>query len=275
MLGIVVRVVMAVCGASAAWKSVRTVWLHSSAAGWRVESPALMRFRVLRVCVTVFYHTAIVAFLLADMLGEFHISLLFAHASFSTEWPISSYNPIALGIVYPSRTLCFPVARRSPRFQIDLRELMQALKQERTATDVLGKRGPWQKRRRPAGDKDGDEEGGAGGQETFVAPSSEKGNSPEAEGETIGGPQAGLGAEPDGEVEGDEAAAREGRPLFSLEEAESLTSFLVESQQAFSLINVADIQHGEAPWSVSTVLSRSRTPGYDSHWVSYSQDSVL
>lgn len=35
------------------------------------------------------------------------------------------------------------------------------------------------------------------------------------------------------------------RPLFSREEAESLTAYLVESQQAFSLVNVADIQHGE------------------------------
>ncbi|CAM9155421.1 unnamed protein product [Scytosiphon promiscuus] len=36
----------------------------------------------------------------------------------------------------------------------------------------------------------------------------------------------------------------EERPLFSPQEAESLAAFLVDSQKAFSLINVADIQHG-------------------------------
>lgn len=38
---------------------------------------------------------------------------------------------------------------------------------------------------------------------------------------------------------------KEERSLFLPQEAEALTAFLVERQKAFSLINVADIQHGE------------------------------
>ncbi|CBN78026.1 hypothetical protein Esi_0082_0041 [Ectocarpus siliculosus] len=41
-----------------------------------------------------------------------------------------------------------------------------------------------------------------------------------------------------------EDSSREEMPLFSLQEAEFMIAFLMESQQAFSLINVADIQRG-------------------------------
>lgn len=47
------------------------------------------------------------------------------------------------------------------------------------------------------------------------------------------------------EADQETGAERGERGLFSVEEANALTAYLVESQQAISLLNVADIQHGE------------------------------
>lgn len=112
--------------------------------------------------------------------------------------------------------------------QIDLEELMEALKHERTAIAVLNKEDTRQQPQENAGD----------GDETNVVESSMSptgGGGHNAEGEEVEG--AGGGGGPDVE--------KEEKAVFSPEEAESMTAYFVESQQAFSLLNVADIQHGE------------------------------
>lgn len=60
----------------------------------------------------------------------------------------------------------------------------------------------------------------------------------------VGGPGGAPVATQSGVVEGGDSLDKE-KPLFLANEADSLIAHLVESQQAFSLINVADIQHGE------------------------------
>lgn len=46
-------------------------------------------------------------------------------------------------------------------------------------------------------------------------------------------------------IDTEQGAERKERGIFSVEEANSLTSYVVESQKAFSVISVVDIQHGE------------------------------
>ncbi|CAM9854802.1 unnamed protein product, partial [Ectocarpus sp. 12 AP-2014] len=163
---------------------------------------------------------------------------------------------------------------------IDLQELMHALKQERTAKTVLGK-SDRRTKERPQGqrgsglasesnnnndDNDDDDDDkihdGRGGnynatdsveEEDAVGGESGDGDSEEK------GEGAGEGNEPSPETEKQadretaaalqgqpqqEDSSREEMPLFSPQEAESMIAFLMESQQAFSLINVADIQRG-------------------------------
>lgn len=49
----------------------------------------------------------------------------------------------------------------------------------------------------------------------------------------------------DGDNEERGASDKEERSLFSVDEADAFTAYFVESQQACSLLNVADIQHGK------------------------------
>lgn len=111
----------------------------------------------------------------------------------------------------------------SPR-QIDLEELMKALKHERSAVAVLNKDDKRQQPQQDAGDSD---------ERTVIESAmmplmAERGD---AEAEEV----VGVGS----------SADKEEKAVFPPEEAGSLTTYLVESQQAFSLLNVADIQHGE------------------------------
>lgn len=119
-------------------------------------------------------------------------------------------------------TMNLPLTTLLP--QIDLEELIQALKQERAAIGVLSKVEQQEPSR--------------------VASDAVK--------ETGGT----LETEQDGVVGKEGKADKEEKPVFSCEEAKSFTDYLVESQQAFSLINVADIQHGEN-FLLNTCTSKS------------------
>ncbi|CAM9493322.1 unnamed protein product [Ectocarpus fasciculatus] len=166
---------------------------------------------------------------------------------------------------------------------IDLQELMHALKQERTAKTVLGS-GDRRTKETPQGqrgiglasesnnnnnDDDGDDgddddgtyDGGGGNnnatdsveEENAVGEESGAGD-PEEKGEGTGkgnelspGTEKQAGRETATFLQGQpqqEDRSREEMPLFSPQEAEFMIAFLMESQQAFSLINVADIQRG-------------------------------
>lgn len=147
---------------------------------------------------------------------------------------------------------------------------MQALKQERTAKTVLNKgkgkgkdshgleQHPEPEESQPGSGGVAPESGNAGDGHEKPAESTGQ-NAPTAakqsrSGDCVGGEEEG-GASSRAEETIDETIAsdqgqqrqgdKEERPLFSPQEAESLTAYLVESQQAFSLINVADIEHGE------------------------------
>ncbi|CAM9723875.1 unnamed protein product, partial [Ectocarpus sp. 8 AP-2014] len=164
---------------------------------------------------------------------------------------------------------------------IDLQELMHALKQERTAKTVLEK-SDRRTKERPQGqrgsslasesnnnnsnnDDDDDDDkihDGRGGnnnatdaveEENAVGGESGDGDS-EGNGEGAGEgnePSPGTGKQADRETAAalqgqpqQEDSSREEMPLFSPQEAEFMIAFLMESQQAFYLINVADIQRG-------------------------------
>lgn len=114
---------------------------------------------------------------------------------------------------------------------------MQALKQERTAKAILNKdgvdRGQKQRNKKDANSRGSDVEG----KQASDAQSSDKAGQPEttpAEEEQTA--VLGVGTH----------LHKEDRPLFRPKEVESVTTYLVESQQAASLVNVADIQHGES-----------------------------
>lgn len=107
---------------------------------------------------------------------------------------------------------------------------MKALKHERSAVAVLNKDDKRQQPQQDAGDRD---------ERTVVESAmmllmAERGDAEAEDGVGVGG----VGGE-------GRSADKEEKAVFSPEEAESLTTYLVESQQAFSLLNVADIQHGE------------------------------
>ena len=130
----------------------------------------------------------------------------------------------------------------SPPSQIDPNELMQALKQERTAKAILNKDSvDLGRKQRNKNANIGSS--GVEGKQPSDARSSESSLSPREAGQPA-----------DTTPEAKEAAVvgagkpllKEERPLFEPGEVESLTAYLVESQQAASLINVADIQHGES-----------------------------
>lgn len=151
--------------------------------------------------------------------------------------------------------------------QIDLEELMRALKQDRTAKTVLnnskGKgKGKGSHGLKQSPEKASDSDNVGDGQKQ-PAESTEE-NVPTAKesrsSDPVGAEELEVGGEGGesssrAETKAHETTAAEQRqqrqddkediPLFSLEEAESLTAYLVESQQAFSLINVADIQRGK------------------------------
>lgn len=154
--------------------------------------------------------------------------------------------------------------------QIDLEELMHALKQERTAKKVLskGKHGPEQRQDLAEKDKpgsggvasdgdngdDGHKEPAESSEDNVSATKGSRSNGSVGAEELEGAGEGGESSSRAEETVNDTSAAeqrqklqddKKERPLFSLEEAESLTAYLVESQQAFSLINVADIQRGE------------------------------
>lgn len=151
---------------------------------------------------------------------------------------------------------------------------MSALKQERTTKNVLDKDGRRQKKRaqgksgsevvsdNPDDNNDGNVTvTGAGtdadtGKKMPEDAVNESGSPVESGASDIDGGGIGNGegagsvghaGEQTSEVTGQQQQqdSKEERSLFSPEEAESLTSYLVDSQQAFSLINVADIQRGE------------------------------
>lgn len=178
----------------------------------------------------------------------------------------------------PSRSMTTrPINRNdvSPRQhennQIDLEELMRALKQERTTKNVLDKDGHRRKNlaecqsgSEVVSDNNPDDHSDDSGKIEPEYSATERGAPVESGAiDTDGGGMGrGEGGEPSSQAEeqtSEVAAAvvvqgqqqqqqqdsKEERPLFSPEEAESLTSYLVESQQAFSLLNVADIQRGE------------------------------
>lgn len=131
----------------------------------------------------------------------------------------------------------------SPPFQIDRSELIQALKQERTAKTILNRgsvdRGEKQRDKNVNSSGDVEEKQGADAQ------------SPR---KSLSHPSQGGAGHPDTTSEAEQTAVlgsekrpdKEERPLFSVEEVESVAAYLVESQQAASLINVADIQHSES-----------------------------
>lgn len=133
--------------------------------------------------------------------------------------------------------------------QIDPNELMQALKQERTAKAILNRdsvdRGQKQRKKDASSSGDVEEEQGV--------------NDAQSPGISLRNPSRGQDGQPDTTSEAGQTAVlgrekrpdKGERPLLSVEEVESVTTYLVESQQAASLINVADIQHGE---SVNIVL---------------------
>lgn len=152
--------------------------------------------------------------------------------------------------------------------QIDLEELMHALKQERATKYVLDNDG--RRRKQHAQVKNGSEgvsnspDNDRDGNDKILPEASvhESGSPSEPEaigtdGRGEGGGNGGGGLSQAEEqtskvvastvVQGQQQQqdSKEEKPVFSPAEAESLTSYLVESQQAFSLINVADIQHGE------------------------------
>ncbi len=156
---------------------------------------------------------------------------------------------------------------------------MSALKQERTAKAVLGKqkgrdkdKGEGEDGHDPSRRQEGNQTediGGGDGVGVANADAKKDGSVESAEENTAsdaGEPGAddseeagkrGDSLSPDGEEEAHDAGTtdqrqqqqqlddKEEKPLFSPGEAESLTTYLVERQQAFSLVNVADIQHGE------------------------------
>lgn len=120
---------------------------------------------------------------------------------------------------------------------------MQALKQERTAKAILNKDGvDWGQKQQ---DKNASSSGDAETKQGVDAQSPRKSLRNRSQGEA---------GQPDATSEADQAMVsarekrpeKEQRPLFSVEEVESVTAYLVESQQAASLINVADIQHSES-----------------------------
>lgn len=162
--------------------------------------------------------------------------------------------------------------------QIDLEELMHALKQERTAKTVLNRSKGRDKRKgnRQGKDNQGQEQrqqerqpgsGGVASDSDTVCDHHEKSaesaeeNVSTAEELRSGEPPVGAralegGGSPsraEGRVNENATAEqnqqhqddKEERPLFSPREVESLAAYLVESQQAFSLVNVADIQRGK------------------------------
>ena len=131
--------------------------------------------------------------------------------------------------------------------QIDLDELIQAFKKQRTATNYLNRDSPRGPPESSLGGGSGEIEAG----DSMMSPG--KGPAPRprgAENEGI----SDVGFEQDRyQIE------QEGQPLFAPEEAELLTAYMVESQQAFSLMSVVDIQHGEG--TVRPVLSAGSVAG--------------
>lgn len=145
----------------------------------------------------------------------------------------------------------------SPSSQIDPNELMQALKQERTAKAILSKDGVdrGQKQQRSKNTSSSSSSGDDVDKKKLVgdAQSPEKATpkpSPGEDGHSDSTSEAEqiaeLGGGQTAVMAGEKRPEKEERPLFSLAEVESLTAYLVESQQAASLVNVADIQHGES-----------------------------
>ena len=156
--------------------------------------------------------------------------------------------------------------------QIDLEELICALRQDRAAKTVLNKekgkgdrKGTRGLEQRPEPEQkspgssdnlvgDGHEKSKESAEENVSTAKESRPDSPVGA-EEIEGVVEGGGTSPRTEGMVDETTATEqgrkpqddkdGKPLFSPGEAKSLTAFLVESQQAFSLVNVADIQRGE------------------------------
>lgn len=140
--------------------------------------------------------------------------------------------------------------------QIDLEELMRALKLERSAKTVLskgkakvkGNHGPVQQRPEQEQNASGSDDFGDDHEKS--AESAEENNVSTTKESRSDNPVGDEELECGGEGGGSSPRAREKvdkeeRPLFAPQEAESLTAYLVEGQQAFSLINVADIQRGE------------------------------
>ena len=126
---------------------------------------------------------------------------------------------------------------------------MQALKQERTAKAILNRdsvdRGQKQRNKNTSISGDVEEKQGVDD-----AQSPEKSLRKSSQGEA-GQPDTTSEAELTAVLGTVKRPDKGERPLFSVEEVESVTTYLVESQQAASLINVADIQHGK---SVNIVL---------------------
>lgn len=111
---------------------------------------------------------------------------------------------------------------------------MQALKQERSALTTLSK-DERRKNMRQVATRD----------ETEPVNKAAEASGVETQEKLIVEQREGAEEDPHGTVEGaSKTAGVEDVTLFSPEEAGALTVYLVESQQAFSLINVADIQHG-------------------------------
>ncbi|CAM9126272.1 unnamed protein product, partial [Laminaria digitata] len=138
---------------------------------------------------------------------------------------------------------------------IDPNELMQALKQERTAKAILSKDGVdrGQKQQRSKNTSSSSSSGDDVDKKKLVgdaqspekaAPKPSPGEDGHSDSTSEAEQIAELGGGQRAVMAGEKRPEKEERPLFSLAEVESLTAYLVESQQAASLVNVADIQHG-------------------------------